>query len=387
MNSSPAFKSYIMAGFECTSALVSQNERLDMLTISDHRYRCVSDYRLIKELGITTVREGFSWAQIDQGNGRYDFSGYENMLQTGSEMEIQQIWDLNHFDYPTYLDPFTDEFISAFARYSIQVIKVLKKYIHGEIYLAPINEISFFAWIAADQGKWAPFKNGSDWGLLFKKQLVKAALASMKAIWSVDSTVRFIHIDPFMRRVAKKPATQAAMDHVNHFNQVIRYEAWDMISGRTYPELGGEEKFLDIIGVNYYLHNQEWVISNTDGNTISHRMMSWNSPYRIPISHLLHEINHRYQRPLVITETGSYGNNREVWWERTLREVKSIPSAFPLHGVCIYPTLDRPATVNFLLPHSGIYDFDHVLDSTERIAHEPSLNHIRAFTSSRSFPK
>ena len=34
-----------------------------------------------------------------------------------------------------------------------------------------------------------------------------------------------------------------------------QYEAWDMIAGRTAPELGGAACYLDIIGVNYYAAN------------------------------------------------------------------------------------------------------------------------------------
>ena len=36
------------------------------------------------------------------------------------------------------------------------------------------------------------------------------------------------------------------------------FEAWDMLTGRAQPELGGKEKYLDVIGVNYYDRNQWW---------------------------------------------------------------------------------------------------------------------------------
>jgi polysaccharide biosynthesis protein PelF len=382
MSYTPTFASFLWAGFECTTARVSKTERLDMLEVSKHRQYCQSDYQLMKDLGIKTVREGFSWSLIDQGNQHYDFSLYEPIVAKGREQGIQQIWDLNHFDYPDYLDPFSEEFIHSFAHYSLQIIKLLRKYDQRELYIAPINEISFFAWIAADQGKWAPFKQGSTWGFKFKTQLVKAAIAAMSAIWAKDKNVRFIHIDPFMRRVAKTPSSKKARDHVENFNQVIRFEAWDMLAGKTYPEYGGDPRFLDIIGINYYLHNQEWVLSNHKTNTISHRMMGWNDPARISLFELIKPVYDRYQRPVIITETGSFGNHRASWWQRTLKEITVAKKKLPLHGVCIYPTLDRPATVNFLLPHSGIFDFDHESDSTERIPHKASIKHIQNFISS-----
>ena len=34
------------------------------------------------------------------------------------------------------------------------------------------------------------------------------------------------------------------------------FEAWDMLTGRLHPELGGDESMVDIIGVNFYDRNQ-----------------------------------------------------------------------------------------------------------------------------------
>jgi beta-glucosidase/6-phospho-beta-glucosidase/beta-galactosidase len=379
----PQLQSFIMAGFECTAARVSPHERLDMLSITGHREMALADYRLIKAQGITTVREGLSWAHIDKGRGHYDFSAYETLLTSGQTEAIQQVWDLNHFDYPDYLDPFSPDFITAFATYSVAAVKYLRRFISTELIIAPINEISFFAWIAADQGKWAPFKKGSEWGFRFKTQLVKATIQAMAAIRAMDSSIRFIHIDPFMRRVAKTPSIPKARKHVNHFNEVIRFEAWDMLSGKTYPELGGDPKYLDLVGVNYYLHNQEWVISHPKQNRISHQMMAWHDPARVSLAKMLQEVHRRYQKPIVVSETGSFGSHRGNWWRRTVKEVKeALAMSLPLRGVCIYPTLDRPATTNFLLPQSGIYDFDYQTQSLARIPHEPSLRPIRQFLSS-----
>src|SRR5437762_10734904 len=41
-----------------------------------------------------------------------------------------------------------------------------------------------------------------------------------------------------------------------YFNFRCVHEAWDMIGGLLEPELVGSPRLLDIIGVNYYGHNQ-----------------------------------------------------------------------------------------------------------------------------------
>lgn len=373
------FASFIWAGFECTYALNEIPERIDMLAASRHDEYCRIDYTLVKKIGIKTVREGLSWHQIDKGNGEFDFSRFENIMQIGKDESIQQIWDLNHFDYPDYLDPFSEAFIRQFAEYAKHALHIIRKYQTGQLFIAPINEISFFAWIGADRGVWAPYKRGRKKGFEFKKQLVKASLAAMKAIWEEDQNVRFLHIDPFMRRFAKDPANKKAKDHVNEFNNIVRFEAWDMISGNAYPELGGEPKYLDIIGMNYYFHNQEFVLS-PGKNKISHQAMEWDSSYRIPFWHMVKDVYDRYKRPIVISETGSFGDLRFHWWERVLNEVNDgIQQNLPIYGICAYPTVDRPESVQYLERYSGLWDFESNDLQCLRIPHQKTLSIIQSY--------
>ena len=252
------------------------------------------------------------------------------------------------------------------------------------MYIVPINEISFFAWIGADQGRWAPYTRGSANGFKFKCQLVKASIAAMEAIWSVDKDVRFILVDPFMRRVAKLPANKKARTHADDFNNIVRFEAWDMLSGKKCPELGGAPKYLDIIGVNYYFHNQEWVLSKKGGG-IGHEVMEWESPDRITLGSMLSDVHERYKRPILLSETGSFGDLRYRWWKRTLEEIeKAINNGIPLIGVCAYPTLDRPESAGFLLPNSGLWDFVSDDPVCVRIPHERSISIIKAYIQKRS---
>jgi beta-glucosidase/6-phospho-beta-glucosidase/beta-galactosidase len=377
----PRFNSFVMAGFECTYALAENRRRLDLLAATKHDERVHDDYAMIKLVGITTAREGFAWSQIDQGNGQSDFARYTPMLEAGWKYGIQQIWDLNHFDYPADLDPFSDEFVTRFAAYAKEVVQLLRKFNSGTIYIVPLNEISFFAWIGADMGWWAPYAKGRENGFKFKTQLVKAAMAAMESIWDVDKDVRFIHVDPFMRRKATEPASKSAKKHVKEFNEVVRFEAWDMLCGKVHPEVGGDPKYLDILGVNYYIHNQEWVISEAgQGKRLKHQLMDWESPDRISFALMLKEIHDRYQRPMIVSESGSFGENRIQWWTRTLQEVEeALDMGLPIGGICAYPIMDRPESAGFLLPNSGLWDFEVNDDDCRRIPHEKSLNIVTTF--------
>lgn len=376
MFSPPKFQSFMMAGFECTYALNENNVRMDLLKTTRHDALCREDYKLIKELNIRTVREGLAWNQIDR-NGKYNFSRFEEMMAIGREENIEQIWDLNHFDFPEDLDPFSPEFIDRFAKYAAAAIQVIRKYTDRTIYICPVNEISYFSYIAGDTAKWAPHQGGK--GFEFKKMLVKAAIAAMDAIWEKDNNVRFIQVDPILYRKPKKPVTQNKLQFAKDFNE-IKFQAWDMLVGKVCPELGGHPKYLDIIGCNYYYQNQEWIDADENGDIVIDAIPMY-SKHRITLGTMLKQVYLRYKRPIVITETGAYGELRKKWWKRILRELEQAKKRLPIYGMCIYPTLDNPAWFGEHLVNSGLWDFQYGDAECCRIPHTETIDILHKYTS------
>ena len=74
-----------------------------------------------------------------------------------------------------------------------------------------------------------------------------------------------------------------------------QFEAWDMIAGRAAPELGGAERYLDIVGVNYYAANQ-WEVP---GGRKLHWDAGSNDARWVPLHLLLAEVYERYRRPMI----------------------------------------------------------------------------------------
>src|SRR4029079_4860170 len=91
-------------------------------------------------------------------------------------------------------------------------------------------------------------------GFELKTQLVRAAIEAMDAIWAVMPTARFVHVDPIIHVIAspRRPEEKAEAEAYRQ----SQFQAWDMLSGRIWPELGGHEKYLDILGLNFCPHNQ-----------------------------------------------------------------------------------------------------------------------------------
>jgi beta-glucosidase/6-phospho-beta-glucosidase/beta-galactosidase len=374
----PRFKSFMMGGFECAAPRQEDKRRIDSLALTRHDELCREDYRLLKELGIWTVREGFVWAEIDKGNGVYDFSRFEKMLAIGRDEGIEQIWDLNHFDYPDHLDPFTDEFIGAFARYARRCAELIKKYEHGPIYIVPINEISFFSFMAASVALWAPYARSA--GYRFKQQLVRASIAAMDAMWEVDPNIRFIQVDPIFRRIPARPPTIVTQAMADAFNET-KFQTFDMLMGRLMPELGGNLKYVDIIGANYYIYNQEWITGEDLLDAHCHKMMPLDSSDRVPLKDMLQEVADRYpDHPIVLTETGCIGDLRVPWWKLIFREVDdALAAGIPLFGVCAYPVIDRPDWHDLHLTNSGFWDFEKGDKKLRRIPHEETLGLVREY--------
>jgi beta-glucosidase/6-phospho-beta-glucosidase/beta-galactosidase len=378
------FTSIFWAGFECAYAL-KKTGRMDLLAETKHDIYCREDYRLLKDIGITTVREGLAWHQIDN-NGMYDFSRFEEIMAIGVEEGIQQIWDLNHFDYPDYLDPMSEQFIEQFALYAQAAVKIIRKYQDGQLVIVPINEISYFAWVGAEVGRWAPFLKDCGWE--FKQQLVRASVAAMHAIRTVDQEVEFIQVDPLMRRIPNKRPSKEVLTNVDEFNR-NKLQTWDMLAGFLAPELGGAIKTMGYLGINYYYFNQEWVLNKKDkhGEFVNWGI-GWDTPNRVSLAVLLKEVYDRYHLPIVISETGGWGEYRWKWWQRVIKEVKEAQRmGIPVYGICAYPAVDRPDWEKGHLTNSGLWDFEGGDEKCRRVPHTKTIQIIKKYISTAQAEK
>jgi hypothetical protein len=197
-----------------------------------------------------------------------------------------------------------------------------------------VNEMSFWAWAGGEVGRFNPCCHGR--GAELKRQLVRATIAAIHAIRSVDPRARFITAEPLIN-------VEAGLGDEEHVRsayayQQIQFEALDILRGAKEPELGGAPECLDIIGLNYYPDNQ-WYHG---GSTIP----MGHHAYR-PLHTLLEEVHLRYRRPLLIAETGAEGCGRSSWFHYVCSEVHAaLDAGVPIKGICLYPIADYPGWDN-----------------------------------------
>src|SRR5690606_31299369 len=109
------FRSFWMGGFECSDKINYFGDRIDLLKETDHINLISSDYEMIKELNIHTVREGIQWSKVESKPFNYNFDVVKLMMDKGQELGMQQVWDLCHFGYPDDLSPLHPHFTKRFV--------------------------------------------------------------------------------------------------------------------------------------------------------------------------------------------------------------------------------------------------------------------------------
>ena len=313
-----------MAGFECSShRRLSDGARLDLIASTGHDRLVRDDYGGCAQHGLLTIRDGLRWHLIEQEPGRYDWSSWLPMLEAAAESGVQVMWDLFHYGSPDHLDQGSPQFILSYAAFAAEAVRLHRAVTGKAAIVCPLNEISFLTW-AATNGVFPPIGAGKEDGWL-KHHLISTAIAGMRAMRKVDADCRFIWAEPLINVLPKSPidAERAEAKRLSQFH------AYDMLSGRTSPELGGSAEWLGAVGLNFYSDNQ-WYL---DGSTVplGHR------DYR-PLSDMLVEVYQRYGRPILITETGAEGSARPAWLHYICDEVReAMRVGVPVEGVCIYP--------------------------------------------------
>jgi hypothetical protein len=286
------------------------------------------------------------------------------MVRAAREARVQVIWDLCHYGWPDGLDIFRPEFVDRFADYARAVARLIADETDEVPWYAPINEISFWSWGGGDVGYINPCATGR--GFELKTQLARATLAAIDAIWSVDSRARFLHCDPAIHIVAdpKRPKMKAEAEG----HRLAQFQAFDMIMGNLWPQLGGDPRYLDVVGLNYYPRNQ-WVL---DGPTIER-----GAPLYRPFREILREAWERYGRPLILAETGAEEGHRADWLRYVSGEVLAARRAgVPVDGICLYPVLDYPGWDDDRHCQSGLWGYPDL--AGDRETHLPLARELAA---------
>jgi hypothetical protein len=366
------FRTFFGGGFECSTHYPKNRPRLDLVAATRHDTFAWQDYQRLKQHHLGFAREGLRWHLVERTRGRYDFSSALPIVRAARATGTQVIWDLCHFGWPDHLDVFAPEFVTALGNYGAAFAKWLQNETDDIGFFVPVNEISFFSWAAGDEGSIFPFAAGR--GFELKSQLVRAAIHAMDSIRNVMPAARFVHVDPIIHVIAASKRPEDKPDAEAY--RLSQFQSWDMIGGKLHPELGGDPKYLDIIGANFYPHNQ-WFY-NLKGYRRIRRFtpISRKHPSYRPFREMLGELHQRYQRPLFIAETGAENRIRASWFRYMCEETRAAMEAgVPVQGMCLYPILNHPGWTDGRHCHNGLWDYPD--ENGHREIYQPLARELR----------
>jgi hypothetical protein len=331
------FGSFFLGGFECSTHCRPDGTRLDLIAATCHDNFALADYRRLQSMGMNACRDGFRWHLVGRDPECLDFTSALPLVRAARDTGIQVIWDLLHYGWPDRLDVFSARFVREFAAYCRAAARLVTSELDGIPWFSVVNEPSFLCWAGAHEGFFPPFVTGR--GHELKKQLIRCTIEGIEAIRDVAPYARFIQVDPLIHIVTSPDMNDGLKAEAAGYREA-QFECTDMLTGRLCPELGGQPKYLDVIGCNYYVHNQR-----TD-------------PRYVPLSTLLGNVWNRYQRPLLIAETGIEDERRPEWLRYVSEQVRSaIRNNVPVHGICLYPVMNHPGWADDRHCHNGLWDY------------------------------
>lgn len=336
------FHSFWMGGYEGADHINGRGEALDLVRSTGHLARLDEDYRAAAALGLRTVRETIGWRLAEPRPGNYDLRRARRMAQSARAHGVQVLWTLMHYGTPGDVNLFDDAFIGRFADFAAAVAAALRPLSDSAPVYNLINEINFVAWAVSETNLLYPYRNehpasgesSRASGYEIKRRLVRAVLAGMKAIRSVDPRARFLHVEPVVHTVAPvdQPELVALAEEVRDF----QWQAFDLLCGRAEPALGGSPEALDLIGVNHY-HSSQWEVG-------TERRLYWHErdPRRRGLAEMLRDTWERYRRRLIVAETSHVGAGRAAWLNDIASQVERARArGVPVDGLCLYPLVDR----------------------------------------------
>src|SRR5437016_4129229 len=111
------FSSFVMAGFDCTHGHNRHGAAINNRRATGHAMRIDEDYQALARLGITTVRDGAPWPEVQSRLDAIDWAPLDTICRAAARHGIHVIHDLCHFGVPDHVDMFGPDFRPRFAEF------------------------------------------------------------------------------------------------------------------------------------------------------------------------------------------------------------------------------------------------------------------------------
>ena len=146
------FASFFQAGFECSSHRRRDGVRLDLIRATAHDQHVLQDYRLCKQLGFRTIRDGLALAP-DRNSRRASTTGRAGCRRSRrpSRSGSRSSGTCSTTARPIMSTRPADDFPERFTDFALAAIELQQSISKRPPLVCPLNEISFLSW-AVDDG-------------------------------------------------------------------------------------------------------------------------------------------------------------------------------------------------------------------------------------------
>src|ERR1700712_3661237 len=213
-----------------------KTKRVDEMEKTGHYQHWETDFQLVKEMGIDTLRYGAPYYKTHVAPGKYDWEFTDLTFNKLRELNITPVVDLCHFGIPDWLGNFqNDEFPAHFAEYAGAFAA---RYPYLQLY-TPINEIFIAAMFSGQYGWWNERLQSDRAFVTALKYLSKANVMAMHAILKVQPDATFIQSESSEYFHAFDPAASPLARFLNQ----KRFLSLDLTYG--YPLSVGMFEYLE----------------------------------------------------------------------------------------------------------------------------------------------
>jgi beta-glucosidase/6-phospho-beta-glucosidase/beta-galactosidase len=317
---------------------------VDVAETTGHTLRWRKDLDLLMSCGVDQIRYPVRWHRVERAPGQFDWRETDEVLGHIRERGLRVIVDLlHHTSHPAWLDFADPRFGAALLRY---VDAFARRYGWIEGYTL-FNEPFTTFLLCGQEGIWPPRLRGLDGFLEIASNVMPALAEASRLCCDLLPAALHVHVEVCERATADTPEAEEFVDLVND----RRFFLTDVLVGRSLPRdrpfvktvveaghaglLEIEPGNVDVLGLDYYAHNQWHWTSPETGTTAS--------PNPAHLSELLVEYWERYGITPIVGETNirGYPSDRASWLKYTVEQCELAAKAgVPVAGYCWFPFVD-----------------------------------------------
>lgn len=338
------------AGIEQVGAFESTympRHDVDVTETTRHDVRWREDLALLGACGVRRVRYPVRWHRVERTGGVLDWRATDEVMEHLVDGGFEPTVDLcHHTSYPRWIRSFADPgFGPAYLRF---VAAFAERYPEVGGYTL-FNEPFTTFLLCGQEGLWPPYHRGLTGMLDLARNVLPAVAEASRLLREVRPGARHLYVDACERHTSAGRRGDAMAAYAND----RRFFFTDLFVGRPVEpgpdrpfvvdvvRAGGEDLLgmgpghVDVLGLDYYAHNQ-WHWSGAHrGTTVS--------PAPVPLADVIVEYADRYRLPVMLGETNvrGFASDRATWFKYTLEQCERARDAgVPLDGYCWFPFID-----------------------------------------------